>query len=205
MHPEALNSEGQKVFPVLKNFKPFYLAGGTAIALQLGHRLSVDFDLFSQRELPDSLLATVEKIFSGHKVVAQVNNKDELTVFVDEIKITFLHYPFPVLGDFVEYEGLNILTLPELAATKAYTIGRRGSFKDYIDLYFAIISQSVALPRVIGLAEEKYSNSFNSRLFLEQLIYLEDIADTNIIFLKESVDKKQLEEFFTQEIGKIKI
>lgn len=205
MHPEALNSEGQEVFPMLKNFRTFYLAGGTAMALQLGHRVSVDFDLFSQKELVDSLLPAVEKVFSGHKVVARVNNKDELTVFVGGIKITFLSYPFPVLRDFIEYEGLNILALPELAATKAYTIGRRGSFKDYIDLYFSVMDKAVTLPEVIELAEEKYGLAFNSRLFLEQLIYLEDIADTDITFLKEPTSKKELEYFFSKEIKKIEL
>ncbi len=203
MHPEALNSEGKKIFPALKSFKPFYLAGGTALALQLGHRLSVDFDLFSPEELSDSLLFAVEKIFSGHKVVAQVNNKDELTVFADKIKITFLHYPFQILKGFVEYEGLNMITVPELAATKAYTIGRRGSFKDYIDLYFAVVAGKVALSEIIGLAQEKYGGVFSSRLFLEQLVYLEDVTDTEIIFLKESVSKKQLEDFFSREIKQL--
>lgn len=205
MHPEALTNQGKELLHVLKTFKDFYLAGGTAFALQLGHRVSVDFDLFSPSELPNSLLPLVEKSFSDHQITAQVNNKDELTVSINGVKITFLYYPFPVLRGYTEYEGLAMLTIPELAATKAYTIGRRGSFKDYVDLYFAIGDKKVALPEIIKLAEEKYGTAFNARLFLEQLAYLEDIADTEIIFLREAVSKDQLANLFTAEIRQLKL
>ncbi|MFH1175659.1 MAG: nucleotidyl transferase AbiEii/AbiGii toxin family protein [bacterium] len=56
MFQEALTEEGKKLFPLLKNFNDFYLAGGTALALQIGHRVSVDFDFFSEKEILPSLL-----------------------------------------------------------------------------------------------------------------------------------------------------
>ncbi len=90
--------------------------------------------------------------------------------------------------------------IEEIAASKAYTIGRRGSFKDYIDLYYIISGKYSDLNKVIGLTEKKYRNEFNSRLFLEQLIYLEDITDEQIIFLKERIDKKTLKGFFEKKI-----
>ncbi|MEK7501085.1 MAG: hypothetical protein AAB642_03095 [Patescibacteria group bacterium] len=106
-------------------------------------------------------------------------------------------------------EGKELLpilkTLPELAATKAYTIGRRGSFKDYVDLYFAIGDKMVALPEIIKLAEEKYGHAFNARLFLEQLVYLEDISDTDIVFLREVVSKERLAGFFAAEIRQLEL
>ena len=64
-----------------------------------------------------------------------INNTDELTVLVDDVKITFLKYPFPTFDPFVIYEHVPLLSVREIAATKAYTIGRRGAYKDYIDLY----------------------------------------------------------------------
>jgi hypothetical protein len=104
-----------------------------------------------------------------------------------------------------DLDGLKALGIPELSATKAYTIGRRGSFKDYVDLYFVLSDNYATLEQIIELSEQKYGNEFNSRLFLEQLIYLEDVEEAEIIFLKEPVKKAQLKKFFIGETQKIKL
>ncbi len=205
MHEGVLTKQGKEIYSKLNRFKAFYLAGGTALALQIGHRISVDFDLFSDKKIPKNLLAETKKIFSGQTIIPSVNNADELTVFINGIKITFLKYPFPAIKSFVEYKGIKLLSIAELAATKAYTVGRRGSFKDYIDLYFLIVEKHVSLQGIIKLAEKKYDTDFNGRLFLEQLIYLEDITDLNIHFLKKPVSKKQIRKFFEMQIEKFKL
>jgi len=205
MRQEALTKEGSKLFPKLKVFSDFYLAGGTALALQIGHRVSVDFDLFCQKDITKELLTKIKKVFSGEKISPLINNPEELTVLVSGVKITFIKYPFPVINNLTEYNGLKMLDILELSATKAYTIGRRGSFKDYVDLYFVLAERHANLERIIELAEKKYKTDFNSRLFLEQLIYLQDVEEEKLLFLKGPVNKKQLEEFFLDEVKKIHI
>ena len=205
MHPEALNEKGKEIFPKLKSFGDFCLAGGTALALQLGHRISVDFDFFSDKPIDRNLLPKVKRIFFEKTVSASVNNQDELTVFVDEVKITFLHYPFSLVNDTIEYDEIKLLSIKEIAATKAYTIGRRGSLKDYVDLYFIISGSHATLNDIIEIAEKKYGNDFNSRLFLEQLIYIDDIEEAEIIFLKDKVSGDALVVFFVEEIKKLKL
>lgn len=200
MHKEALTEDGLKLFPLLKKFEGFYLAGGTALALQIGHRISVDFDLFSEQEISPDLLKNVEKVFEGKTIQPTINNPDELTIFVDGLKITFLYYPFPLLEKLSESEGLQFLSIKELAATKAYTIGRRGVYKDYIDTYYVLKENYITLGEIINLAEQKFVEKFNSRLFLEQLIFLDDIEDTRINFLKLATTKNQIIEFFKKEI-----
>jgi len=201
----ALSDKAKEIFPKLSNFNDFYLAGGTALALQIGHRMSVDFDLFSGEDIPDNLLDKVKKNFFDKSLSLSVNNIDELTVFIEEIKTTFLKYPFPIILDVIDYEGVKLLSVKEIAATKAYTIGRRGSYKDYVDLYFIISGQYSSLDEIINLAEKKYGGEFNSRLFLEQLVYLEDIKDIEIIFLGKKISKAEVEEFFKKIISQIKL
>jgi hypothetical protein len=138
MHLEVLPPKQAELFPKLKSIPGFYLAGGTALALQMGHRVSVDFDLFSDQRIPKTLLAKVEGVFSASQSQVLVNNADELSLLVFGVNFTFLHYPFVPLSSLVDLEGLPGLSVLELAATKAYTIGRRGSFKDYVDLYFIL-------------------------------------------------------------------
>ena len=204
IHLEALTEQGKFIFPRLAQFPDFYLAGGTALALQIGHRVSVDFDLFSNIAIDKALLDEVKKVYHESAVSLSANNADELTIFIGDTKLTFLFYPFPVVGDTVTHEGVKMLSVPEIAATKAYTIGRRGSYRDYIDLSFVIAEGFAKLEDIISLAERKYGGEFNGRLFLEQLVYLSDVEDTQIKLLRgEAMDTSMLERFFADEIKKI--
>lgn len=204
MHLEALDEKSRSIFSRLREFPEFYLAGGTALALEIGHRISIDFDLFYDREIEKTLLVKATRVFSETIISITANNPDELTFFTDGVKVTFLRYPFPLLFEPVFYEGVKIITVKEIAATKAYTIGRRGSYKDYVDLYFIFFEKHATLEEVIELAEKKYGGDFNGRLFLEQLVYLSDIEDTEIKFLRDApADKTAVENFFAAEIKKL--
>ena len=187
MRQEALTNKGQEIFSWLENFKDYYLAGGTALALQIGHRISVDFDLFYSENIPKDLLRKIKTIFKQSPVAVSVNNPDELSVFIDGTKISFIKYPFPVLLPFVEINSVKLLSVKELAATKSYTIGRRGSFKDYVDLFFILQEGHSSLEEILDLAEKKYGEEFNGRLFLEQLTYTQDVEDAEIILLKNKL------------------
>ena len=196
MHPEVLTKRAAELFPALCAFPDFYLAGGTALALQLGHRISVDFDLFSDDAIKRALFLSLNDAFPDTSISALINNPDELTVLVDGVKVTFLRYPFPLIDPLVASESVPLLSVREIAATKAYTIGRRGAFKDYVDLYFALLEGHTTLSEIILMADKKFGVEFNSRLFMEQLVFLDDIEDTEIEFLKPAVTRAQILKFF---------
>jgi len=205
MNPEAISLKRQKIFQKLKNFPQFYLAGGTALALQIGHRMSDDFDLFSEKDIPAELLEKVEKIFKESTIDIITNHSEQLSLIIDQTKVDFVKYPFPLILNLIEYEEVKIIKISEIAATKAYTIGRRATYKDYIDLYFILSEKYSSLPEIIKISEEKFKEHFDPRLFLEQLVYLEDIQEEPIQFLKKKVGKKELEDFFQKEIKGIKL
>jgi len=205
MHTEALSKEGLRILPALPAFEGFYLAGGTALALQIGHRVSVDFDFFSPDPIAGALLATAERIFAPEPVAPLVDNADQLTFLVRGVKLTFLSYPFPLLEPLVSLDGLPALSVREIAATKAYTIGRRGTYKDYIDLYFILAEGKATLTEVIAMAERKFGATFNSRLFAEQLLYLDDVRDYQIDFLKTRVVPDEITAFFRNQIRELSL
>ena len=207
LHTEALTEEAKRLFPKLSGFKEdFYLAGGTALALQIGHRVSVDFDLFSPDPIKKTLLARVEATYEGMSLEIFVNNSRELTLLIQGVKHTFLHYPFPIIRPFEEHNPLPFLSVKEILATKAYSIGRRGAFKDYVDLYTGINERISSLQEVIDFAREKYGDVFSDRLFLEQTVYLDDITEDAITMLNRPVPTKQnLIDFFSGEITKISL
>ena len=204
MHREVLTEPAALLFPSLNRFPGFYLAGGTALALQIGHRVSVDFDLFSDDVIDRALLPQVRRLFgTAAEISPRVNNADELTVLVNGVKITFLRYPFPAREPFVIYENVPLLSVREIAATKAYTIGRRGSYKDYVDLYFVIAEGHATLLDIVADAEHKFAAEFNGRLFLEQLVYLSDLDDTQVQFIKPAVTPLDIQRFFEERIREV--
>lgn len=206
MHLESLTSNSKRLWPKLKAFPQFVLAGGTALALQIGHRISVDFDFFSDKEISNSLLSAIQKEFDDSSVKLLIKNRDELTISVSGVNLSFIFYPFPVVRPLKKFQGVRMLSVSEIAATKAYTLGRRAAYKDYVDLYYILAEKHINLRGLLSLAHRKYKHDFDTRLFLEQLLYLEDVKDVRIEFLKKSVvTKRMLESFFEREVKKIKL
>ncbi len=205
MYAKALTQEGERVFPFLYKFDGFYLAGGTALALQIGHRLSVDFDLFSGNTLPDNLLQQVRRIFSNTPTSVTYSSPDQLNLLVGGIKVTFLHYPYPIVDQPVEYQGLQLASIREIAVMKAFAIGRRLAYKDYVDWYFMLKEKHVALEDILADAEKKFGGDFNGRLFLGQLVSLDDVPVQKIDFLRDPVDQTAIRQFLTSEVSNFKI
>lgn len=206
LHTDILTPGARAQFEKLKYFcDEFYLAGGTALALQIDHRISVDYDFFSADPIKKTLVAKIEEIFSGATITVLLNNARELTVMIDGVKYTFLHYPFPLVLSLVEaVEGLKLLSIKEILATKAYSIGRRGSIKDYVDIYIGLKERHATLSEIIHLASQKYSEAFNDRLFLEQLLFLDDVEELALSMRQgANPPRHALVDFFTQAIKEL--
>lgn len=205
MHPEAITLKAREIFKKLKNFPEFYLVGGTALALQIGHRISIDFDLFWRNDIPKKLLPKVRRVFKNFKFKVIINHPEQLIVAIDDINISFVRYPFPVVSKLINYQDIKILPVSEIAAMKAYASGRRATFKDYIDLYFVLREKRITLEKIIDICQKKYGDEFEPRLFLEQLLYLEDVEKIEIQFLKKKIRPEEIQKFFEKEIKKLKI
>jgi len=93
----------------------------------------------------------------------------------------------------------NILEENDLAANKAYNVGRRGAWRDYIDLFFLLKWKYYSIDKLIKLAELKFSGEFNSKLFLEQLVYFKDLTIATTDFLKESYTDSEIKEFLEKD------
>lgn len=203
MHLDALTADGRRLFPHLARFPGFVLGGGTALALQIGHRRSADFDLFAEPEIEKHLLAKVKRVFAAESVTVAVNNPDELTVFAGAVKMTFLRYPFRRVAPLARYRRVPLFRVEELAAMKAYTVGRRAEYKDYIDLYAVLAGGYVTLPRILTLARKKYGADFNDRLFLEQLLALNDVEESALLFLSTPITRSALRRRFESDVRKL--
>ena len=202
MQQESITSSVKQVIERLRLPVSFYLAGGTSLAIQLGHRVSEDLDFFNPDPIPQDFLETIEKQLAGFSLAVSVNTEDELSLVADETKLTFLAYPFRVLLPLVPYGRLKLAPVLEIAAMKAYALGRRGTLKDYVDIYFVLL-EGISIKEIANTAEKKFGDQlFNTRLFLEQLIYFRDLPEENIRFLRSAVSRQELQGFFEERIKK---
>lgn len=173
MFKNILSYEQEKLLPLIKSFSSdFYLVGGTAIALHLGHRRSIDFDLFTDNSFnPLNIRKKILKTNQINQTFTQ--GEGELTVLINNVKVTFFHYPFSINRPF-DFEGyIKIPDLLTLGAMKAFALGRRAKWKDYVDLYF--ILQKYSFKDLIKKTNSIFKNEFNEKLFRAQLGYFEDI------------------------------
>ena len=176
MHKEIFTKEQIKLLPLLFEFsKDFGMVGGTAIALHLGHRRSVDFDMFSPKKFGNqSLLNKILKRWKPEDVGVIVNKLDELTFTLNAVKFTFFCYPYDI--DYSQdFEGtIKIPGLLTLAAMKAFALGQRAKWKDYVDLYF-IIKDHFSVNEISEKGKQIFGNNFNEKLFRSQLGYFKGI------------------------------
>lgn len=182
LHLDVLDSQRLELLKkILPYIRGFILSGGTGLALQLGHRKSFDFDFFSQSPIPKHLLEQLSQSIGISNI--SVDTPDELTFFTKgNIKITILYYPFKSHFQPLEFEG-NLLLYPiqEVAIQKAYTIGRRGEYRDYFDLYTILKNGYIQLNELTNLAKQVYDGAFDKKIFLQQLVYFGDITNFEII------------------------
>lgn len=197
MHSEILNSAQLQLLPLVKQFnKEYYLAGGTAIALYLGHRRSIDFDLFKYARIkPVSIINAVTSAGYTYSVTRRVS--EQLNVTVDSVKLTFFQYPFKIgtpgrLDDIVKMPSLI-----DLAAMKAYALGRRSKWKDYVDLYFLL--KQFSIQQISKKATEIFGELFSEKLFRAQLSYFDDIDYTESVdFMLEAIAETEIQSFLTE-------
>lgn len=140
MHLECLTPAARTVLKVLAPVVAahrFVLAGGTAVALSLGHRLSVDFDFFTERSfMPAKVLQAVNGI--GLTATVLQEEPGTLTVSVDGVKVSFFHYPYPFLDATSTLSGVPVAGLIDIASMKIIAMIQRGAKRDYVDLYFIL-------------------------------------------------------------------
>lgn len=178
--------------------KDYILGGGTALALQLNHRKSYDFDFFTSSQVPKNLLEKLSNAISIGNI--SIDSADELTFFTkNKIKVTFLHYPFGYSFPIETLEnGLKVFGIKDIAIKKAYTIGRRGEYRDYFDLYTILKNNYMDLPELIRITKKIYGSVFDEKIFLTQLIYFEDLRNFDIIpaSLSKAPKPEEIKRFF---------
>jgi hypothetical protein len=198
MHSNILSNRQKELLPIVKTFsREFYLVGGTAIALHLGHRQSIDFDLFKNGRLKRKSILNKIQTFNYQFTITR-NVEEHLDVFVNDVKFTFFDYPFKVDANLHFDKIIKVPDLLSLAAMKAYALGRRSKWKDYVDLYF-ILKDYYNFEQITLKANSIFGDMFSEKLFRAQLSYFEDIDFTvPIDFLGDKISENTIKDFLIE-------
>ncbi len=173
MHEETLYINTRKTLDLIKNetiLEHFYLAGGTALALQLGHRKSIDLDFFaSDYPSHESILQDFKKY--SPRVLQQA--KGTLDIYINDVKVSFFESPYRMIDDFSYFEKLKIAGILDISCMKLLAISQRGTKKDFVDLF--VILQNYSIQDLIKIFEKKYSGiDYSKTHLLKSLVYFED-------------------------------
>ncbi|MDO8512387.1 MAG: nucleotidyl transferase AbiEii/AbiGii toxin family protein [bacterium] len=184
MHKEILTVAQIQLLPVVKLFlKDFGLVGGTAIAFHLGHRESIDFDLFMFDEFSNPKIR--RKILRLAKIDTVLRDETgQFTLICNGVRFTFFQFPYKI--DFSESldDVVKLPNLLTLAAMKAFALGRRAKWRDYVDLYF-ILKAGHTVKEITEKGKEVFGNEFNEKIFRTQLAFFEDIDYSEQVVFKE--------------------
>lgn len=201
MFYSILDANRKELLPLLTPFKQhYYLAGGTGLALQIGHRKSEDFDFFTSQSFSTTdLFNEIQRYLVKYSLVKIQEEENTLTILVDDaIKISFFHYSYPLLEPLLEEKNLKIASVVDIGCMKLSTIVSRATLKDYIDLYF--ILKSVPLKELLEKSKQKHP-TLDTNLALKSLIYFDDVSADPIEFMPDhSVSFDQVKSFLTHEV-----
>lgn len=180
-----------------------YLAGGTACALQLGHRISVDLDFFTPQEFDAKELIKSLKKIGKFKLEKQA--RGTVLGTMEGIKFSIFVYKYKVLFPYKSIFNINILDLRDIAAMKIDTIATRGMKRDFVDLYF-ICRAGISLKEALHFYDRKYGKLSSNIIHIQKsLVYFLDAEITQMPKMLKSCNWQEVKRFFEEEVKKLTV
>lgn len=204
MHWEILDRSRKKILPQLAFAKSygFYLAGGTALALQLGHRTSVDFDFYTPKEFEEGVFREeVLRNIQGFDI--ERKGWQTLIGRAGQIEVSFFLYDYPLLEPLIKTECLDLLSVPDIAAMKLIALTDRGVRRDFLDIY--VVAKQYGLDQIFKWIRKKYPH-YDPHFCIKALTYFEDAEKDKSgrgMVLKKPVPWLEVKNFFRQETRRL--
>lgn len=179
-------------------FKEFNLVGGTSLALQIGHRISVDIDLFGVSEI-NEIEFNKELSCLGNLTILK-KSKNIIVYAIDGIKVDFVNYHYPLLESPKTLNSIRMVSLKDIAAMKLNAISGRGSKKDFVDLYFLL--NIFPLEKIFQFYSEKYADG-STFLALKSLFYFDDAEKEEMPIMTEKIEWNHIKNTILKEAKKL--
>jgi hypothetical protein len=198
MHPEIFSKNQVELLPYIKKFnRSFFMVGGTAIALHLGHRRSIDFDLLTSSRLVKYRIKN-KLLEIPYSQTPLFEDFDQLHLSIHNVKVTFFSFPYPIEHGVNIDSFISIPSLMTLASMKAFALGGRAKWKDYVDLYF-IMKDHYTIEEISKAATINFGQMFSEKLFREQLAFHKDINYSEPVeYLSNPVPENEIKNFLIE-------
>lgn len=197
MHEEVLPAGTQAIFERLAQsgmLSDAYLAGGTNIALQLGHRISRDLDFFMAQKFDERGLS---QQLEAQGLSTESVEWQTIEGFFGEVKFSLFFYTYPLLFETVLYDGIRLADLRDAAAMKVEAIAARGTRRDFIDMFVLLQEKGWQMADLFSWYQRKYGGTRNTVLHaLKSLTYFDDAdADDSPLVLLHPVDWQEVKRY----------
>src|SRR6056297_1110390 len=196
-----LPEKQQETFFILKEkewLNPFYLAGGTALALQYKHRESVDFDFFSDKDFNNHELTEALKKIGETEIFSE--EKNTLHTLVNGVQISFLGYKYKLMKAPESEANIKIADHLDIACMKLSAIISRGTKKDFVDLFYLL--RHFSLEELFKVYHKKYNLSDHNYILLKSLVYFSDAEEDPMPLVKEDISWQTIKEKIINEVKK---
>ena len=188
-----------KSISALQGLSGFSLAGGTALSLQLGHRMSVDLDFFGDRPFTtDEILDLV----SGLKPLSIISQSKHILILnIQNVKVDFVNYRYPLIAKNLLYDSIRLLDMPDIAAMKLAAIAGRGRKRDFCDIYFLL--QKFTLKQMVGFYNQKYDDG-SEMMVARSLTFFDDAnTDEDPRVLNQKFDWQDVQQEILHQVKRI--
>jgi len=176
-------------------FASMRLVGGTALALQIGHRKSIDLDFFGNIDFHNIYTA---KTFINFDKAVIIRSSKNINIFsINDIKVDFVNYDYPWLQSELEIDAIRLANMEDIAAMKLAAIAGRGSRKDFIDIYFLL--QQYELKEMINFYNKKYFDG-SEYMVLKSLTYFNDAEKDHKIEMIQNVSWSNIKNHILNEV-----
>lgn len=207
MFQEVLSKNAKESLALLGKsglVKSAYLAGGTALAIQIGHRHSYDFDFFTKKEFDERIfLQKITKILPDF----WLERKDWRTIigYIGKIRFSYFYYQYPLIFKTKKFLGIDLSDPRDIAAMKIAAMADRGTKRDFIDLYFILAVEKITtLSVALKLYDRKFKTLRQNKIHvLKSLSYFEDADKEEMPKMIKSVNWKMVKKFFVDEQKKV--
>lgn len=205
LHVEILQEDQRKLLRKLEGLElpvVYYMAGDTALALQIGHRQSMDFDFFVPGDIPKMELLSVLRDAGTFELFSE--SKNTIHGQLDGVQVSFISYKYEFVGDLVKYGSIELAGLHDIACMKLDAISSRGTRRDFIDLYH--ILKQMPLEMILDDYDKKTVGSGLSRYqLLKSLVYFEDAEQQPMPKMLNAVNWDDVKVALEQAVSKIGI
>ena len=200
MHTDTLPDVQQKLLKLLALqpwLSPFYLAGGTGLALQICHRQSVDFDFFTPSAFSTRAIREQLRSLGTFELYSEADHT--IDGALNGVKMSFMEYNYPQLCAHQSHQRLNVASMLDIALMKLGAISGRGTRKDFVDLY-AILRDKPLLKDYFDMLPRKYGASrINTYHILKSLTYFDDAETEPPLRMLVPFDWQECKAFFVRE------